>query len=221
MKCTLVCSCGLLLETSGEKLLIDGVTVNFPPFFPLPERDFSLLLEGKSPYYSVKTLVFTHLHPDHYSSVGVKQVCAAQPDVRVRIPDGGDFETDVFSVCFHPITHTPVPPHLMVPHYALLVSANGKTVYVTADAEPDAQKHRAILAGHKVDAAFWNSQHLSYPEMRKVMAECVGQNYIYHLPADDADKTGIRRKCRSNLERFANELQNVTALEHYPSEIEI
>ena len=78
-----------------------------------------------------------------------------------------------------------------------------------------------VVNGRKVDAAFWNSQHLSYPEMRKVMAECVGHNYIYHLPADEEDKTGLRRKCRTNLQRFADELQNVTALEQYPSHIEI
>ena len=221
MKCTLVCSCGLLLEAEGEKLLIDGITADFPPFYPLPKADFQLILDEKPPYNDVKTLAFTHLHPDHYSSIGVRTVCEALPQMRVQIPEGGDFQTDVFSVTYHPISHTPVVEYMMIDHYAMLISAGGKTVYVTADAEPNAEMHRKVLAGRKVDAAFWNSQHLSYAEMRKVMSECIGKNYIYHMPADEQDKTGLCRKCQKNLERFADELQNVTVLGQYPSNVEI
>ena len=99
--------------------------------------------------------------------------------------------------------------------HALIFSDNAP------DAAPDAEAHRRILNGRTADAAFWNSQYLSYPETRALLRGCAGVSYIYHMPVDDADVSGIRRKCERNMQRFGAELPNVRVLTHYPSILDI
>ena len=99
----------------------------------------------------------------------------------------------------------------------LLVKCGGKKVYITADATPDAERHRMVLAGRRCDAAFWNGLHLSYVETRTLMREAAEKNYVYHVPVDPADTSGIRRKCERNMQRFASELAGVVVLDRYPA----
>ena len=106
-----------------------------------------------------------------------------------------------------------------ITHGVYFISAAGVSVYVTADARIDAVQHRAILRGRRADAAFWNGQILSYPETRALLPEAAKKNYVYHIPADEKDACGVRRKCERNMARFGAELPNVSLLEAYPSQI--
>ena len=90
---------------------------------------------------------------------------------------------------------------------------------MTGDAQIDVELHRSILAGRHVDAAFWNGQYLSYPQTRALLAEVSDRNYVYHIPVDEKDACGVRRKCERNMARFGAELPNVSLLEAYPSQI--
>ena len=106
-----------------------------------------------------------------------------------------------------------------ITHGVYFISAAGVSVYVTADARIDAVQHRAILRGRRADAAFWNGQILSYPETRALLTEAAKKNYVYHIPVDEKDACGVRRKCERNMARFGAELPNVSLLEAYPSQI--
>lgn len=222
MNIMLICSCGLLLDQEGQKLLIDGLTQKLPPFYRQPEAEIQKAIRGKGAYQGLCGLAFTHLHPDHYDEDLVRTLLEHQripvyrPDWAA--PDHHRVKMGPFTIESYRFEHTPVPAQYEdVVHEVLLVSAGSKTVYVSADAQADGDKHRAILQGRTVDAAFWNSQQLSYPDMRAVMRDCARQNYIYHLPTERADVIGYRRKCEKNFQRFPQELQNVTALTTYPS----
>ena len=116
--------------------------------------------------------------------------------------------------------HIPVPGMAEAPHAVYWISAAGKSIYVTADAQIDTERHRAILHGRRADAAFWNGQYLSHPETRELLLEAAVKNYIYHIPVDEKDVCGIRRKCERSMARFGAELPNVSLLEQYPSSLE-
>ena len=124
-----------------------------------------------------------------------------------------------FCVEYHQFAHTPVPGWDAITHGVYFISAAGVSVYVTADARIDAVQHRAILRGRRADAAFWNGQILSYPETRALLPEAAKKNYVYHIPVDEKDACGVRRKCERNMARFGAELPNVSLLEAYPSQI--
>ena len=124
-----------------------------------------------------------------------------------------------FCVEYHQFAHTPVPGWDAITHGVYFISAAGVSVYVTADARIDAVQHRAILRGRRADAAFWNGQILSYPETRALLPEAAKKNYVYHIPVDEKDACGVRRKCERNMARFGAELPKVSLLEAYPSQI--
>lgn len=97
----------------------------------------------------------------------------------------------------------------------------GKSVYVTADAQIDTTRHRAILRGRRADAAFWNGQYLSHPGNAGTAAGSGGKKFLYHIPVDEKDACGIRRKCERNMARFGADLPGVSLLEQYPSVLEV
>lgn len=218
MKITLLCSCGLLLEHENSRILIDAPNGDFPPFYPLPDTTLDTLKQG-----SLDGLFFTHLHPDHYDPARAAAMLAAHPDAVSFLP-GQDtpqtvsFTAGAFRVEAYRFAHTPAPQFPELAHFVLLVTAGEKTVYITADAAPDAARHRAILRTlRRPDAAFLNSQCLSYPELRTLLHEAVRQTFVYHMPVDVPDVSGIRRKCARNLARFGSELPNLRVLTEYPT----
>ena len=55
---------------------------------------------------------------------------------------------------------------------------------------------------------------------RELLLEAAVKNYIYHIPVDEKDVCGIRRKCERSMARFGAELPDVSLLEQYPSSLE-
>ena len=178
---------------------------------------------GEPPYDALCGILCTHAHPDHYNALRTRQLQAAsgapvfvpQPQTPPQLA----LQFGPFCVEYHQFAHTPVPGWDAITHGVYFISAAGVSVYVTADARIDAVQHRAILRGRRADAAFWNGQILSYPETRALLPEAAKKNYVYHIPVDEKDACGVRRKCERNMARFGAELPNVSLLEAYPSQI--
>lgn len=226
MKATLLCSCGLLLEHAGKSLLIDAPNGSLPPFYQFPDTEMERLLDGAGGYGSLCGVLFTHLHPDHYDEKRVDALLRTRGTLTTFLPNKQTPEALIqtagpFTVECRRFPHMPAPRFPDVAHYVLLVTAGSVSVYITADAVPDAAAHRTVLHGRRPQLAFWNSQSLSYPEMRTLLHEETAQSAIYHMPVDPADQSGIRRKCERNLQRYGAELPNVRVLTQYPSELEI
>ncbi len=224
MRITLVSSCGLVLEQDGSALLIDALNKQFRCYYGLPPEVFAKMLAGEPPYDAVCGVLFTHAHPDHYSASRAEQLRAAcgapvflpQPNTPERLM----MQLGPFTVECSRFPHIPVPGMAEALHAVYWISAAGKSIYVTADAQIDTERHRAILHGRRADAAFWNGQYLSHPETRELLLAAAVKNYIYHIPVDEKDVCGIRRKCERSMARFGAELPNVSLLEQYPSSLE-
>ena len=224
MRITLVSSCGLVLEQDGQTLLIDALNKQYRCYYGLPPETFAKMLAGEPPYNAICGILFNHAHPDHYSASRAEQLCAAsaaplflpQPDT----PEQLVMHFGPFTVECRRFPHIPVPGLADIPHAVYWISAAGKTVYVTADAQIDTGRHRAILHKRRADIAFWNGQYLSRPETRELLLEAANRNYVYHIPVDEKDACGIRRKCERNMSRFGADLPNIALLEQYPSVLE-
>lgn len=225
MKITLLSSCGLALQHDGQTLLIDALNKQFRCFSGLPPQTFAQMLAGEGMFAKLCGILCTHAHPDHWNAGRAGQL-AAVSGAPVFVPDSdtpdrlcricGPFEVEFFR-----IAHTPVPGWDDVVHGVFVVSCRGIRVYITADAAPDVARHRQILASRRMQAAFWNGQYLSHPETRQLLLEAAEKNYVYHIPVDPPDASGIRRKCERNMERFGAQLPGVILLEQYPAQITI
>ena len=203
MKVTLVCSCGLKIETGGSILYVDAPNAVCPPFSTMQPPDIT-----PNVFFA-----FTHFHADHYDEAFMRNVPAAQIVTPEHKPDCP------FFVEFFPIEHTPAPQFPYSEHHALTVSDGQTLLYVAGDAAPLLNRHYAALNGRIADAAFFHGQYLSYPETRELLRSCAKRSYIYHIPIDEADRSGIRRKCLKNMQRYGQELPNIVLLTEYPTEI--
>ena len=226
MRAELLCSCGLLLEHQGSRLLIDAPNGSLPPFYEFPDTEMQRLLDGTGIYSGLCGVLFTHLHPDHYDERRVNALLGKNAGLTAFLPDWSMPETvsltaGPFEIECRRFPHMPAPKFPSVAQYVLLVTAGSRSVYITADGVPDAEAHRRFLRGRRPQLAFWNSQCLSYPQMRTLLREETERSAIYHMPVDPADQSGIRRKCERNVQRYGAELPNVRVLTRYPSVLEI
>ena len=176
MRAELLCSCGLLLEHAGSRILIDAPNGTIPPFYEFPDAEMQKLLDGTGVYSGLCGVFFTHLHPDHYDEARVNALLCRRGALTTFLPDKQMPETITrtagpFTVECRRFPHMPAPKFPDVAHYVLLVTAGGRSVYITADAVPDAAAHRAVLHARRPQLAFWNSQSLSYPDMRALLRE--------------------------------------------------
>ena len=224
MKITLLCNCGLAVESGGKTLLIDALTQKLPPFYRAPESVLRAIVEGTGEFSAVCGLLFTHLHPDHFDRDAAEEFAKHHPDALLYIPNRREHAPErltagPFTIELHRVRHTQVDGYGKSTLDTMLVTAEGKTVYVASDTAPEAAIHEKVLAGRHVDAAFWNGEMLLYKPERESLSRFAAKNYIYHIPPAEHD--GLRRKLERLTARFPEECQSVTLLGEYPSEVEI
>lgn len=219
MQLTLLCNAGLALVSGGQTLLVDVPAGEAPPFAPLPPEIWQRILERDGDYRRLAGLWFTHTHPDHCDLDALAAFQRRWPEVPCLMPQAGELhgivELGGFTLEYAEIPHAPIPNPPV--HRVTWIEAEGRSVYVAADAALDVEAHRAFLRGRRAGDAFFNAMYLSRPETRALLREAADRVWIYHMPPDQTD--GIWRKCRRNLERFAPELTTVTVLGRYPSAI--
>lgn len=224
MQITLLCNAGLAITCGNDTLLIDAPNTATSPFSEIKDPLWQQILQHQPPYQHIRGLLFTHSHPDHYDASKTNAYLEQWPETPCFLPKTaarkGHFSLGEFTIEYQQIEHAPMdvptPPHVVV-----LIQAGKKCIYIAGDAKLDCSAHQAFLAGRTVDAAFWNAMYLSKEETRNLMQATASHNYIYHMPEERPDAYGIWRKCEKNLQRFPEELQNITILDQYPTNIYI
>ncbi|MFZ5974544.1 MAG: MBL fold metallo-hydrolase [Bacillota bacterium] len=69
IRATLLATAGVIVETVGIRLMIDGLFgKDGHPFSVVPQPLMDNLLQGFEPFGTIDYLLFTHLHPDHFGS---------------------------------------------------------------------------------------------------------------------------------------------------------
>ena len=222
MKITLICNCGLVFSSGGELLLIDALTQELAPFYRAPESVRQEIVTGTGAYEKTCGLLFTHLHPDHYDKEAAQAFAQYHLRTALYVPNRRELPPERltvggFTVELHRVRHTQVAGYGKSTVDVMIVSAEGKRVYVSSDAAPEVSLHESVLHGRRMDAAFWNGEMLLYKPEREALCRFAAQNFIYHIPGDPQD--GFRRKLDRLRGRYPAELETVRLLGDYPSEI--
>ena len=222
MKITLICNCGLVFSSGGEFLLIDALTQELAPFYRAPESVRQEIVTGTGAYEKTCGLLFTHLHPDHYDKEAAQAFAQYHLRAALYVPNRRELPPERltvggFTVELHRVRHTQVAGYGKSTVDVMIVSAEGKRVYVSSDAAPEVSLHESVLHGRRIDAAFWNGEMLLYKPEREALCRFAAQNFIYHIPGDPQD--GFRRKLDRLRGRYPAELETVRLLGDYPSEI--
>ena len=222
MKITLICNCGLVFSSGGELLLIYALTQELAPFYRAPESVRQEIVTGTGAYEKTCGLLFTHLHPDHYDKEAAQAFAQYHLRTALYVPNRRELPPErltvgSFTVELHRVRHTQVAGYGKSTVDAMIISAEGKSVYVASDSAPEVSLHESVLHGRRMDAAFWNGEMLLYKPEREALCRFAAQNFIYHIPGDPQD--GFRRKLDRLRGRYPAELETVRLLGDYPSEI--
>lgn len=222
MRITLVCNCGLVLTHPEGTLLLDAVNGAYGGYCALPDAEYARMQTGG--YGKICGILASHRHEDHYDAARVQRL-AERTGAPAFVPDAQTparvfARFGPFDVEFYRIPHMHLPDQPPCDHGVFVISDGVWTIYAAADADPDPEAHRAILAGRRIDAAFWSVPYLLYTETRTLMRQISEKSYVYHLPPAP-DARGVRRKCARCMQRYAGELPGVTLLEAYPSQIPV
>ena len=222
MKITLICNCGLVFSSGETCLLIDALTQELAPFYRAPESVRQEIVTGTGEYRKTCGLLFTHLHPDHYDKEAAQAFAQYHLRAALYVPNRRELPPErltvgSFTVELHRVRHTQVAGYGKSTFDAMIISAEGKRVYVSSDAAPEVSLHESVLHGRRMDAAFWNGEMLLYKPEREALCRFAAQNFIYHIPGDPQD--GFRRKLDRLRGRYPAELETVRLLGDYPSEI--
>ena len=222
MKITLICNCGLVFSSGETCLLIDALTQELAPFYRAPESVRQEIVTGTGAYEKTCGLLFTHLHPDHYDKEAAQAFAQYHSRAALYVPNRRELPPErlsigSFTVELHRVRHTQVAGYGKSTVDAMIISAEGKSVYVASDSAPEVSLHESVLHGRRMDAAFWNGEMLLYKPEREALCRFAAQNFIYHIPGDPQD--GFRRKLERLRGRYPAELETVRLLGDYPSEI--
>lgn len=221
LEAVLLSSTGLALTYEGATLLVDVLNGKFGSFYEIPAQTAEHVVTGEPPFDHVVGLLYSHLHPDHYDPQKNTEFLQRHPSVptffpTAETPDCGVLNWGPFTVHYGYLEHMPCN-YTWAKHYVFWITAGEITVYLTTDGRLVPQEHLAFLNGRQADYAFFNAVYLSYPETRQLMAQAARKTYIYHMPEPASDQSGICRKAERNLQRYPEELRNVTVLEQYPT----
>lgn len=224
---TLLANAGLLLQYRGCTLLLDALQESENvPFSGLPREIWYEILSGDTHFSQVDALLFTHLHPDHFSDDMTLQYLKQHSKPRIFLPE------DSFAEGFEAIKEEsygrsvllshetdfkeyPVSPditvrafqtrHLgkkydQVPHFCYLISFGKKNVLFSADIdytiETLSQLDGIPLYGAFVNPLFFRALCANRFFKGKLCAE---QLCVYHIPFEYDDQWGIRHTVQRDL----------------------
>lgn len=224
LKCTFLANCALYLETETEGLLLDAPNGLRSPFDGVSEEEGLRMINGEMPYDKLVGMVFTHKHSDHFDRRRARAILEKNPAAVLFAPGGGTAEQGEFLAGSAKIRYFAVPhsgqEFSNTVHRVFVIAMGGKTLYVTGDADWEADLHKEILHTYRPDVCFFNPNYVSHETGREVVQRSA-KSFIYHMPFQSEDTYGIARKCRSSFDRYGMELQNAELITRYPITVEL
>lgn len=222
MKLRFLGNCGVYAYTPECGVLIDAPNGLHTVFDAVPELTMAQIAASEPPYDVLRAVCFTHKHSDHYDKKRLKSLLEQRPDLATFVPNGqtpqqGSEPFPGGCIRYFTAAHSGAE-FAGVFHRVLLITIGSETLYVTGDADRTNPIHAEILQNEHPIAVF-NPNFVSHEAGRALLPLCK-KVFIYHMPELSEDTLGIARKCRTSFVRYADELKNVTLIEHYPTEVE-
>lgn len=216
-------NCGCFLSDGTAGLLLDAPNGLHTLFDSVSEELMDDLADGRAPLDGLCGVMFTHRHNDHYDKHRLKTLCERRGDIQVfdtngATPLNGLVQMGPFSVQYASIAHSG-NEFATVPHRVFWITIHGKSVYFTGDAWWQKEHHEPVWRGRTPTVGIWNPNFINHPEGRQLM-QCCQHNVICHIPVSAQDVFGIGAKCEHSVQRFQDELPDLTCVRAYPTIVE-
>lgn len=251
LRVTLIANAGLLLEYAGTKLLLDSIYgPEGHPFSPIAPEVWQAMLKGEPPFEKLDHLLFTHAHPDHFSSEMTRELLERRTMKGLFLPKAsleegsslGAFlqerkiSTALLSKRTDHATYrleqditvrTISTRHLdkkyaQVKHFCYLIRFGTKQVLFTADVDYTTETF-AALEDIRLRAAFVNPLFYSALRWKKFFKGTLNTEHIcvYHIPFAEDDSMGMRHDLARNVVSWPPDGVETTVLDEPQKQIEL
>lgn len=202
VRLTLSANAGIALEMGDLVFWIDALHERkVSGFSTLDEALRKRIFSGEFPKPDL--LLYTHLHPDHYSESLTRQARKMYPDLRVILPgDGECFNCGDVRVSYLKTAHEGAQ-FADVSHHSILLECSGKRVFISGDcalAEP-------ALKGADYDLAVLDFPWLTLRKGRDFLTQnsVAKRVVLYHLPFAEDDVNGYRAAARKAADAYCGQ----------------
>lgn len=200
---TLTANAGVMVGYGTRRILVDGLHRGADPFSGVPERLLEAVIAGDPPFSGITRLLYTHLHPDHFSAEATGRFLRRNPGAGLVLPAGGNWPEGESLYAAVKAENpglwelAPRPGEILerglekdirlrvfsarhageeyaaVPHICFLLTFGTRNVLFLGDADYDADFFAGMLAGIPIHAAVANPLFISGARGRKALLEGV------------------------------------------------
>ncbi len=242
LKITFISNAGLLIQYHNTTFLLDGLYGTQGHIFsPIPETCLNDIFSQKRPFGQVDYLLFSHLHPDHFSeelvadyieSCSVKGICYPDtPGVPTKKLVQAIQKNNVYCVLLSESTDSSIchidshisirtistrhlsPDHNDIPHICYLLSFDEKNILFTSDVDYLSETFER-LNDITFDSIFINPFFLRSLHKKPFFQGSFHTKSfcVYHIPAPEEDSMLMRNMVARDLSSWTNPNIQVTGL---------
>lgn len=232
IRVTLVANTGLLLRYGNTGILADALFSPGEHGFSAPSPEtWEKLLRGEPPFETVDTLLFTHLHSDHFSPERTLEFLRRRRVKGLLLPYAERLERQGFydalkesgTACelltertaktafsLSPQVRVEAfrtlhldPKYHEVPHFCYLIAFGGKRLLLTADVDYTAEP-LTFVGEERLRAAFVNPLFFSALRHRRLFHGTLSAEAVavYHLPFPEQDGRQFHRRLARDLQAW-------------------
>lgn len=197
-----------------KKVWIDFVHDLKTPLWPTVSDEMWETIKGDSALYPPDIVLFTHVHPDHYSKKKTGELLKDHPGTPVILPKGAtyssyfkrEFSADDLSgadlvsgetaertfgdltVLFTKSLHSG-KEYVDTPHYCIELKYKGKSIFISGDAKLSSEELCDRLEFVKADLAVMNFPWASVSKGREILSDTLKPSHLLlvHLPDQKDD----------------------------------
>lgn len=227
---THIANCGFLIEIDGHKIIVDGLFKHGHDHYSVPDTiTQELLVSNQAPFNEIDLILVSHTHEDHFDKGMVIECMLNNPSVHLLCPQQvidsinnesayqtikpriiectpDTFKTQVIhigNIAIHACRFAhPGERHKDVQNIAYLVSANGKSIFHSADIDPvKIDKYSGVkLNEMNIDVGLLNEDFAKI-ENAGLAREFINAKYnvAMHLTKDEADVWLVSLKDKPNI----------------------
>lgn len=230
-------SSGLYLWDGRHGLLVDGLHGGTDVGMSDTPADFPRALAQEAPFRDVQSLLFTHLHPDHYDEAAVAAALdlpghpvlygpglTRRPPCLRPVRDALSLVKCEGAYVLALSTLHDGPGMEGVPHHSYLIRMGERNLFLAGDAclRPE---DAALLEGFftsPLDAAFLNPYQLASPAGQAFVRRMApAQVLLQHLPAPADDRYHYQAMARHILATWPQDLPPLRLAQHHSWVLEL
>lgn len=223
------------MEYGTAGILADGIFSGKQPFNLMDEETEEQIMSSRGIFKNLRYILVTHCHNDHYNGSKILRFLENHPDATLVVPGNARLDEEKLALLGNRVIFLNTPAgkpvtldfgqfkvqymrvqHLTYRypnHYCYNILAGDTNILLTADMDVERIDQLSAFARRKRSVGFFCHIFLWHRKWRKQLADLnCSELYFYHLPDEDRDRYGYRKKTLIYWKKYGKDLAKAKLL---------